>query len=59
VIRNGVNQEIHPGDLVVGDLVRIVDGMDIPVDGLVIKASGLLANESAMTGESDQLKKDT
>jgi magnesium-transporting ATPase (P-type) len=32
--------------------------MDIPVDGLVIKCSGVMANEAAMTGESDELKKE-
>jgi magnesium-transporting ATPase (P-type) len=32
--------------------------MDVPVDGIVISASGVLANESAMTGESDELKKE-
>lgn len=32
--------------------------MDIPVDGIVLTSSGVLANESAMTGESDELKKE-
>mmetsp|Transcript_57117 Transcript_57117/g.78458 ORF Transcript_57117/g.78458 Transcript_57117/m.78458 type:complete len:324 (-) Transcript_57117:1945-2916(-) len=33
--------------------------MAIPVDGLVLEAQGLSANEAAMTGESDEIKKDT
>lgn len=33
--------------------------MEVPVDGIVIKSSGVLSNESAMTGESDEVKKDT
>ena len=33
--------------------------MNVPVDGVVIRASGIQANEAAMTGESDELKKDT
>lgn len=33
--------------------------MNIPVDGLVVEASGVLSDESAMTGESDHLIKDT
>lgn len=49
---------IHPGDIVVGDILRIQAGMDIPVDGVVIQASGVLANESALTGEPDELKKE-
>jgi magnesium-transporting ATPase (P-type) len=33
--------------------------MNIPVDGVVLKSSGVQCNEAAMTGESDELKKDT
>lgn len=33
--------------------------MDVPVDGIILRSSGVLANESAMTGESDELKKET
>jgi magnesium-transporting ATPase (P-type) len=32
--------------------------MDIPVDGVVLTASGVLVNESKVTGESDELKKE-
>lgn len=38
--------------------MKIQAGMDVPVDGVVVQASGVLANESAMTGESDELKKE-
>jgi magnesium-transporting ATPase (P-type) len=33
--------------------------MNVPVDGVIIHASGVQANESAMTGESDELKKES
>ena len=33
--------------------------MNIPVDGVVLHSSGVMTNEAAMTGESDELKKDT
>ena len=33
--------------------------MNIPVDGLCIEASGVLVNESAMTGELDHLLKES
>ena len=33
--------------------------MNIPVDGVIVKGSGILANESAMTGEPDELQKET
>jgi P-type E1-E2 ATPase len=42
----------------VGDILKIKAGMNIPVDGVVLKASGVQCNEAAMTGESDELKKD-
>jgi len=38
--------------------MRIRAGMNIPVDGIVIRSSGVTANESAMTGEPDELKKE-
>ena len=43
----------------VGDLICIKAGMEVPVDGLVLRSSGVLANESAMTGESHEVKKET
>jgi len=33
-------------------------GMAVPVDGIVLKAAQLSVDESAMTGESDEMKKD-
>ena len=33
--------------------------MNIPVDGIIVKCSGVLANESSMTGEPDELQKET
>ncbi len=38
--------------------MRIRGGDNIPVDGVIIKGSGVQANESAMTGEPDELKKE-
>lgn len=43
----------------VGDILKIRAGMNIPVDGIIIRSSGVQANEAAMTGESDELKKDS
>jgi P-type Ca2+ transporter type 2B len=40
-------------------VLKIRPGMNIPVDGIVIRASGVQSNEAAMTGESDELKKDS
>lgn len=59
VLRNGVEEVIHHNHIMVGDLCKIKAGMNIPVDGIVIKGSGVACNESAMTGEPDELKKES
>ena len=59
MIRKGRLVELHHNFLQVGDIISIEYGMTIPVDGLVIVGTQLQANESAMTGESDELRKDT
>jgi magnesium-transporting ATPase (P-type) len=38
--------------------MRVRAGMNIPVDGVVVRSSGVQSNESAMTGEPDELKKE-
>ena len=43
----------------VGDVIQIFEGTEIPADGLVIASSELMTDESAMTGETDPLKKNT
>jgi len=48
---------MHKENIKVGDIIKIVNGMDIPVDGICIEANGVLADESALTGESDHLAK--
>ena len=37
--------------MLVGDIVQIVEGMEIPADGIVIEAAELSCDESAMTGK--------
>jgi P-type E1-E2 ATPase len=57
-LRNGKLQEIHHNLIQVGEVIQINSGMQVPVDGIVIKAMGVLTNESAMTGEPDEMKKE-
>lgn len=33
--------------------------MNIPVDGIIYHSSGVAISEAAMTGESDEMKKDS
>ena len=51
VIRNGRIQEIPRKDVVVGDIVVLETGEEIPADGELIEAISLRVNESNLTGE--------
>ncbi len=51
VIRNGRIQEIPRKDVVVGDIMVLETGEEIPADGELIEAISLQVNESNLTGE--------
>ena len=51
VIRNGRIQEIPRKDVVVGDIVVLETGEEIPADGELIEAISLQVNESNLTGD--------
>ncbi len=52
VIRDGIFTRVERLDLVVGDIVYLEPGEEIPADGEVIEAVSLFVNESKLTGES-------
>lgn len=58
VVRDGEVTEINIDNLKVGDVAVVKNGMDIPCDAILIEGS-VSVDESAMTGESDELKKET
>ncbi|QDZ17676.1 calcium-translocating P-type ATPase [Chloropicon primus] len=58
VTRDGSASEISITQLVVGDIVNLSTGDQIPADGLVLSSQALEVDESSMTGESDLVKKD-
>lgn len=51
VIRNGKVHEIPKKDIVVGDVVILNTGDEIPADGILLEAVSLQVNESSLTGE--------
>ena len=51
VMRNGKVREIPRKDIVVGDIVILETGEEIPADGRLIEAISLHINESNLTGE--------
>lgn len=55
----GREDAMHKDNIKVGDIIKIKNGMDIPVDGICLEAHGVLADESSLTGESDHLSKET
>ena len=59
VKRDGKVIEIDSADLVVGDIVLLEAGKFIPADIRLIEASVLQIDESALTGESVPVDKDT
>ncbi|MEV0411650.1 HAD-IC family P-type ATPase [Streptomyces sp. NPDC050448] len=59
VRRDGTEAEIPAEQLVVGDVVLISAGDQVAADGRIIEASSLQIDESALTGESVPVAKDT
>lgn len=57
VIRDGVEVEVLPEEVVIGDLLVVNPGDQVLVDGVLVRASGLGVDESLITGESDIVAK--
>ncbi len=57
VIRDGTLHPVAPSELVVGDVIALERGDQVPVDGRVLESTGLEIDESALTGESDAVLK--
>ena len=57
VVRDGREREVHPSELVVGDIVIANRGDEIQLDGRVVGAARASIDESALTGESDAIEK--
>jgi cation-transporting ATPase E len=57
VVRDGVEREVDPAELVVGDIIRAQSGDQIVVDGHVVGPGYLEIDESLLTGESDLVVK--
>ena len=56
VVRNGRRQRISIFDIVVGDVVCLKIGDQIPADGIFLDGHSLQVDESSMTGESDHVE---
>lgn len=57
VLRDGQLFKINQEDIVLGDVLLLMLGNQVPSDGLVLHAEGLEVDESLLTGESDKIIK--
>ncbi|KAM5552862.1 putative calcium-transporting ATPase 13, plasma membrane-type [Rosa sericea] len=55
-VRNGKSQQISTFDIVVGDVICLKIGDQVPADGLLLEGYSLEVDESSMTGESDHVE---
>src|ERR1700761_6429105 len=53
VVRDGEPRQVPVEEVVVGDLVRVGSGDQLPADGELVRADGLALDESDLTGESE------
>ena len=58
IIRNGITNDYISDDILVGDLIMVNYGDIMAADILLIEGNGIKMDESALTGESDAMKKE-
>ncbi len=51
VVRDGKVQEVSRKEIVVGDIVMLNTGDEVPADGVLLQSQSLQINESTLTGE--------
>ncbi len=59
VIRDGVLKVINSIEVTLGDLIVLEAGDRIPADGIFVESSGIMVDESLLTGESVGVSKDS
>ncbi|CAI9099300.1 OLC1v1036095C1 [Oldenlandia corymbosa var. corymbosa] len=59
VVRGGRRMEVSIFDVVVGDIVPLKIGDQVPADGVLVSGHSLAIDESSMTGESKIIHKDS
>eukprot|EP00041_Stephanoeca_diplocostata_P036660 m.1347271 g.1347271 ORF g.1347271 m.1347271 type:complete len:1261 (-) comp24911_c1_seq2:2923-6705(-) len=59
VVRGGKTVVIPITNVVVGDIMEVEEGLVLPADGVLLRGKEMQCDESALTGESDPILKDT
>lgn len=57
VTRNGITRQVNSEELVYGDIIQLENGDKVPADSRLIHAIELQVEESALTGESEPVRK--
>lgn len=57
VRRDGKDEVVAPGDVVLDDCIVLTSGSQLVVDGEILQADGLEIDESLLTGEADPVTK--
>lgn len=57
VVRDGKHCQIPKSELVVGDIVTLGTGEEIPADGVVVESVAMKINQASLTGESEPVLK--
>ena len=57
VVRDGKHCQVPKNELVVGDIVTLGTGEEIPADGIVVESVALKINQASLTGESEPVLK--
>lgn len=58
VLRDGTTALLPAAELVVGDVILLEAGDQVPADARILEAASLQTNESALTGESTNVEKE-
>lgn len=56
VFRSGAITQVLRADIVVGDVIELETGEEIPADGTLLEATSLMVDESSLTGEPAAMK---
>lgn len=57
VVRNGEETEIPASEVIIGDLLVLAEGDNIPADARVVEEYGLRTNNATLTGEAVPVRK--
>ena len=57
VVRDGKHCQVPKNELVVGDIVTLGTGEEVPADGVVLEAVSMRINQASLTGESEPVLK--